>query len=88
MTYNAQNKPVTFTLSQGSTTADFIYGADGDRVVQSVGGAAPARTVYVGLGATGKSIYERTTRGSGNMVEHVQFLYAGASTAATPSRCG
>jgi RHS repeat-associated protein len=64
--------------SQGNDTgfADFMYGADGNRVVQSVGGGgASARTVYVGLGGTGKSIYERTT--SGNAVEHVHFIYAG-----------
>ena len=35
-----------------------------------------SRTVYVGLGATGKSLYERTTTGS--TVKHVHFIYAGA----------
>jgi len=76
VTYNARNKPVSFT--QGGTTVGFIYGADGDRVVQDVTGAAPARTVYVGLGATGKSLYERTSSG-GTVEKHVQFLYAGNS---------
>ena len=33
--------------------------------------------MYVGLGATGKSIYERTTRGS--KVEHTHFIYAGTT---------
>src|SRR5204863_2458982 len=38
-------------------------------------GNATARTIYVGLGATGKSFYERTTRDDGT-VEHTHFLYA------------
>jgi RHS repeat-associated protein len=73
--YDAHNKPSRF--SQGSSVVEFIYGADGDRVVQSVTGSSSARTLYVGLGATGKSLYERTTRGG--TVEHVQFLYAGGT---------
>ncbi len=62
---------------QGETSAvDFIYGADGNRVVQEATGAgSTARTVYVGLGATGKSMYERTTHGDGT-VDHTHFLYA------------
>jgi RHS repeat-associated protein len=59
-------------------TVDFIYGADGQRVVQDVTSpTASERTVYVGLGATGKSLYERRARGSD--VEHTQFLYAGGA---------
>jgi RHS repeat-associated protein len=86
VTYNSANKVTNITSSPPSTsnaTTDnavaFIYGADGNRVVQSVGTAqgGSARTVYVGLGATGKSVYERTTRGT--TVEHVHFLYAGGA---------
>jgi hypothetical protein len=40
-------------------------------------GVVGERTLYVGLGATGKSLYERTKRGG--TTEHVHFLYAGAS---------
>jgi RHS repeat-associated protein len=88
--YNPSNKPIHIESQPsslpGSTTAtvDFIYGADGQRVVQSVGtvdGGESARTVYVGLGGTGKSIYERTTHvtSSATTVEHVHFLYAGGA---------
>jgi RHS repeat-associated protein len=75
VTYTGQNRPLKFT--QGTTTAEFIYGADGDRIVELIGGSSPARTLYVGLGATGKSMYEKTTRGS--VTDHVQFIYAGGT---------
>ena len=75
VTYNAINKPSSIT--HAGTTVEYVYGADGDRVVQNVTGSTSGRTVYVGLGATGKSLYERTTRGSSvEHVEHVQFIYA------------
>ena len=67
-------------MTGGTQTADFIYGADGQRVVQAIGtsgGSALSRTVYVGLGATRKSIYERTT--SGGKIEHAHFIYAGTA---------
>jgi RHS repeat-associated protein len=58
---------------------NFAYGADGNRVIQSIGTTASEleeeRTVYVGMGGTGKSMYERRT--STATVEHVHFLYAG-----------
>jgi RHS repeat-associated protein len=84
VTYNPSNK-VTHVESgpmpsQGNDTGavDFIYGADGDRVVQSVtSGSVNARTVYVGLGATGKSLYERTAT-TGVPTKHVHFIYAGS----------
>jgi len=87
--WNAANKATRLTDGTGSTmkTADFIYGADGARVVQVVGvGDGPlgsssnntlSRTVYVGLGATGKSVYERTKHG--NIIEHSSFIYAGSA---------
>ena len=84
--YNGSHKPRHIdshpAVSQGNDTGvvDFIYGAEGDRVVQSVGtypDTELARTVYVGLSATGKSLYERTKRGS--TVEHTQFIYAGGT---------
>jgi RHS repeat-associated protein len=83
VTYNAANKVVSVyshpDVSNGNDTgvANFIYGAEGNRVVQSIGpspGIESARTIYVGLGGTGKSLYERTTRGSTK--EHTQFIYA------------
>jgi RHS repeat-associated protein len=74
ITYNILNKPISITGETG--TAEFIYGADGDRVVQSAtSGSSIARTLYVGMGATGKSLYERTSRDG--QFEHVQFIYAG-----------
>jgi len=88
VSWNASNKARRITSGSGSTaqTADFIYGADGQRVVEALGkGSGPlggstnttlARTVYVGLGPTGKSTYERTTRGT--TVEHAHFIYAGS----------
>jgi len=83
VTYNVHNMVVGIdshpTPSQGNDTgtAKFSYGADENRVVQSVtSGGATSRTVYVGLAGTGKSMYERTTTGS--TVEHVNFIYAGS----------
>ena len=83
VTYNPFNKVshIVGTLNAptgSSPTVDFMYGADGNRVVQRTGttaGDETARTVYVGMGGTGKSMYERTTTSSS--VEHVHFLYAG-----------
>jgi RHS repeat-associated protein len=90
--YNGSNKVTRISHATGaadSGNADvvaFAYGADGNRVVQSVGTTTSAgstditesaRTIYVGLGGTGKSIYERTTRGS--TIEHVHFIYAGGA---------
>jgi RHS repeat-associated protein len=80
VTYNSMNRTVHIESDAPApvATADFIYGAAGDRVVQSAtSGGATARTVYVGLGATGKSLYERTTTGS--TVQHVNFIYAGGA---------
>jgi RHS repeat-associated protein len=87
--WNAANKAIRLTSGTGSSTktADFIYGADGARVVQAVGvgdgelgssnNSTQSRTVYVGLGATGKSIYERTKHGT--ITEHSHFIYAGSA---------
>jgi RHS repeat-associated protein len=93
MTYNGANKVTQIgrtSAAQGGGTdvVRFAYGADGNRVVQSAGTMAAestefteaARTVYVGLGGTGKSIYERTTKtpsGGTAAIEHVHFIYAG-----------
>jgi RHS repeat-associated protein len=76
--WNAANKATH--LTSGTQAADFVYGADGQRVVQAIGtsgGSTQSRTVYVGLGATGKSLYERTTRGG--KIEHAHFIYAGTA---------
>ena len=84
VTYNPSNKVIHVesdpATSQGNDTgaADFMYGADGNRVVQSAtSGGVTSRTVYVGLGPTGKSLYERTT--TGTTTENVNFIYAGAA---------
>ena len=80
VTYNSMNKTVHIESDAPApvATVDFIYGAGGDRVVQSAtSGGTTARTVYVGLGATGKSLYERTT--TGTTVQHVNFIYAGGA---------
>jgi RHS repeat-associated protein len=77
--YNRANKAVE--IDKDATVVSYMYGGDGNRVVQDVGTtdgttvSSQARTVYVGLGDTGRSLYERTTRGEG--VEHVHFIYAG-----------
>ena len=85
--YNPANKPIhidshpTTSQSNDTGTVDFVYGADGHRVVQSAVGkdGEVARTVYVGLGGTGKSIYERTTHETTGETEHVHFIYAGGA---------
>ena len=72
-------------VSQGndSGSVDFMYGADGNRVVQSVtSGGVTTRTIYVGLGGTGRSLYEQTTAGTN--VQDVHFIYAGAAHGGAP----
>ncbi len=79
VTYNVANKPTEIVDdSPGRAgTVDFAYGADGNRVLQIASTAAgTSRTAYVGLGETGKSLYERTS--SGSSTQHVFFVYAGA----------
>jgi RHS repeat-associated protein len=76
LTYDGGNRPVH--IENGSAEVDFVYSAERNRVVQIAGpldGTNTTRTVYVGLGATGKSMYERATHGG--TVEHTHFLYAG-----------
>jgi RHS repeat-associated protein len=86
--YNPANKVIQVdsdpSPSQGNDTGSvqFMYGGDGNRVVQSVtSGNITSRTVYVGLGATGKSLYERTTTATttGTTTQHVNFIYAGGA---------
>jgi RHS repeat-associated protein len=78
ITYDATNKVRRIELDGTSTAVDFVYGAEGNRVVQlATANGSTTRTIYVGLGGTGKSLYERTTRGG--VTEHVQFVYAGSS---------
>jgi RHS repeat-associated protein len=88
LSYNAQNKVTHVDShplpSQGHDTGvvDFAYGADGSRVLQQASdGTSVARTTYVGLGDTGKSLYERTSLGTPGAPPssflHVQFIYAG-----------
>jgi RHS repeat-associated protein len=84
LSYNSFNKVTSIVGGPdgSSATVDFMYGADGHRVVQlagATGGGESARTVYVGLGGTGKSIYERTTYVTSGTQEHVHFLYAGGA---------
>jgi len=79
--YNSNNKPTQIQgESQGQAgTVNFAYGADGNRVLQVVNnGGATTRTVYAGLGATGKSLYERSTTGT-NTPLHTFFIYAGSA---------
>jgi RHS repeat-associated protein len=78
VSYNLTNKVEHLVSTDASqvATVDFMYGADGNRVVQMIASnGGDSRTVYVGLGATGKSLYERTSSSAG--VEHVNFIYAG-----------
>ena len=76
VTYNPSNKVTHVTSAPGSV--DFIYGGDGNRIVQSSNaGGVTSRTVYVSLGENGKSLFEQTT--SGSSVQSVHFIYAGNS---------
>ena len=80
VTYNVANKPTEIiddSLSQ-TGTVEFAYGADGNRVLQVASNSqGSSRTVYVGLGETGKSLYERTT--IGGVPQHTFFIYAGGA---------
>ncbi|HXU03108.1 MAG TPA: RHS repeat-associated core domain-containing protein, partial [Polyangia bacterium] len=80
VTYTARNKVKRIDGVAGAA-AEFVYDADENRVVQEISSpsASNARTVYVGMSGTGKSVYERTTRDAGSTVEHVQFIYAGSA---------
>jgi RHS repeat-associated protein len=87
VTYNAANKVTNIhsdpTPSQGNDTGtvDLLYGADANRVVQSqTSGSTTVRTVYVGLGGTGKSLFEQTTTqtsGGAPTVQNIHYIYAG-----------
>ena len=83
LTFNSDDKVIhvendpKVSLGNDTGAADFIYGADQNRVVQiatSPSSQDPSRTVYVGLGGNGKSLYERTT--TGGTVQHVHYIYA------------
>jgi RHS repeat-associated protein len=80
-TYSAANKALYVT--KDTVGIDFVYGADDQHVVQEKGttdgAGATERIVYAGLSATGKSLYERTTKSATGTVEHVHFIYAGAA---------
>jgi RHS repeat-associated protein len=85
VTYNASNRVVSINSapmpSQGNDTGvvNFAYGADANRVLQkAVAGGITSRTVYVGLGGTGRSLYERTSR-TGAPTEHIEYIYAGGA---------
>jgi RHS repeat-associated protein len=77
--YNPSNKPTTIqSFSPTMATVEFAYGADTNRVLQiATSGGQAARTVYIGLGGTGKSLYERTSTSS--TTQHAQFIYAQGS---------
>jgi RHS repeat-associated protein len=86
VTYNASNKVTKIVSepmpSQGNDTGtiDLIYGADANRVVQLLtSGSKTVRTVYVGLGGTGKSLYEQTTTqtAGSTTVQNLHYIYAG-----------
>jgi RHS repeat-associated protein len=86
VTYNASNKVTSIvsdpTPPQGNDTGTvtLMYGADANRVVQSVtSGATTTRTVYVGLGGTGKSLFEQTaqTVNGTTTYQNVNYIYAG-----------
>ena len=78
--YNSTNKVTGIQSDQaGGPNVSFMYGADNNRVVQAVTkGGKTSRTVYVGLGGTGKSLSEQTTT-PGAPSQIVNFIYAGAS---------
>ena len=78
ITYNAHNKAIQ--MSGGGVTVKEAYGGDDNRVVQIMtDGTTTTRTVYVGLGGTGKSMFERvtTTVGATSGVQYTNFIYAG-----------
>ena len=80
VTYDVSNKPTEIVDESPSQTGtvDFAYGADGNRVLQVASNSeGTSRTVYVGLGATGKSLYERTQQGG--TYQHTFFIYAGSA---------
>ncbi len=76
VTYNTRGK--VSGVENGAASAAFGYGADENRVVQvSTSSGVTSRTVYVGLGGTGKSMFEQTT--TGGTPTYVNFVYAGTS---------
>jgi RHS repeat-associated protein len=93
ITYNPQNKvkhvesDPAVVQGNNSGSADFIYGADGNRVLQisvnnTTSPSTTSRTIYAGLAGTGKSMYERTT--TGHSVQHVHYIYAGNAHGGNP----
>jgi RHS repeat-associated protein len=82
--YNPSNRVTGIvsepTPSQGASTVGFMYGADMNRVVQSVASnGTTTRTVYGGLGVAGKSLYEQITTQTGatTTIAHANYIYAG-----------
>jgi RHS repeat-associated protein len=78
--YDVANKPLHVEQDgpSGNNVVEFAYGADGNRVLQTASAnGTTSRTVYVGLGETGKSLYERTAvQGA---YRHTYFIYAGGA---------
>ena len=72
VSYTSFNKPYQFDNGQGSTVATFFYSADRSRIFKV---SDNKRRVYVGLGATGGTLYERESDNSANTSEHLHFIY-------------
>ena len=82
--YTTFNKPWKIEDSNSGSTVNFYYGADRSRVFKTANpnpNGQKEYTFYVGLGATGGTLYEQNTLvdASGNVTkrEHIHFIYAG-----------
>lgn len=82
ITYSAFNKPTLIQDSNTGNTVEFIYGADRSRI-QKISGSH--RTTYIGLGAQGGTLYQKTRDASnaGDTGKHEHFIYAGGGLVAT-----
>jgi RHS repeat-associated protein len=80
VTYNVANKPAEINSEAPSPAGviDFAYDANDNRVLQvATDASGTSRTVYVGLGGTGQSTCERTTKGTTST--YTFFIYAGST---------
>ena len=75
--YTLFNKPQQFIADAGSTIVSFIYGADRSRLLKTAAtDTKHTETAYVGLGATGGTLYERQLDTNSGDIEHTFFIYA------------
>ena len=71
--YTSFNKPFQLSNTITGKSVSFVYAPSQSRVLKV---SAEERTKYIGLGATGGTLYEHQTDSSTNQTLHRHFIYA------------